>query len=298
MSDTVESGAARAAIACDSSVDLDAASLSAAGLAAAAVGYALGASHRRQGEQTLAEFYDAVAAGEALSISGVASEDWEALFGEIGSAETPVLCLTQAFGSHAPSFDAAEYASRRVEHFHQVSVRVHQTPRSTAAAAAIALTLAEAARGGASLEELEAALDEISPSADAYFIASDLDQLERSGELAAVQSQSGLGAFDFSVPLFRARDRLKAVSLHDDPSGAEDDLLERAAAALEGRPATVVVTHALNPEAAAGLAEKARAALDVHDLQVTELGPTVGGLLGRGAWGLGFCRTPSGAGGI
>lgn len=280
------------AIVCDSSVDLPEALLAERGLRAAPVGYALGASHYRQGEQSAAEFYAAVARGERLTLSGVATEDWEALFEAVGKdVDEGVLCLCQAFGSSSPSFDAAEFAQRRVAHFHEIEVRVHQTPRSTAGQAAIALALAHVAQAGGSRAEVEAALDAISAGADVFMLAPDVDGLERAGELAAVESASGIGPLDFGVPVFRARDRIKAVSLEDDAEVAEDALLELASAALDGDEAIVVVTHAQSPDAAARLRDKAEARLSCAELHVTELGPTVGGLLGAGAWGLGFCRT-------
>lgn len=281
------------AIVCDSSVDLPAALLEERGLRAAPVGYALGASFYRQGEQNAADFYAAVGRGERLTLNGVASEDWEALFEQVGKdADEGVICLCQAFGSSSPSFDAAEFASRRVQHFHEIGVRIHDTPRSTAGQAAIALALARVAQAGGGREAVEAALDAVSASADIFMIAPDVDGLERAGELAAVESASGIGPLDFGVPVFRARDRIKAVSLEDDAEAAEDALIERVSAALGGQSAIAVVTHALAPQAAERLRGKAEARLSCDELHVTELGPTVGGLLGAGAWGLGFCPTP------
>ena len=281
------------AIVCDSSVDLPAALLSERGLQAAPVGYSLGAVHYKQGEQTSADFYEAVARGDRLTLTGVSSEDWETVI-QSAAAEVDegVICLCQAFGSSSPSFDAAEYASRRLEHFQQLDVRVHQTPRSTAGQAAIALAVARVAQTGADRATVDHALDEVSFSADIFMLAPDVDGLDRAGELAAVQSASGIGSLDFGVPVFRARDRIKAIELADDAEQAEDVLLGHAARILDGQAAILVVTHALAPEAAARLQEKAAAQLNVDEMHVTELGPTVGGLLGAGAWGMGFCQAP------
>ena len=188
---------------------------------------ALGATYYSQGEQSHAEFYEALGRGERLTLNGVTSEDWESVF--LAAAEghdEGVICLCQAFGSSSPSFDSAEYASRRMTHFHEIEVRVHQTPRSTAAQAAIALALARVAQNGGDREAVERALDEATASADIFMIAPDVDGLDRAGELAAVQSQSGIGSLDFGVPVFRARDRIKAVELADDAEQAEDALLE------------------------------------------------------------------------
>ncbi|MCY4619309.1 MAG: DegV family protein [Chloroflexi bacterium] len=282
------------AIVCDSSVDLPAALLAERGLSTARVGYSLGATYYSQGEQSAAEFYDAISRGERLVLNGVTSEDWEAIF-ESAAADHDegIVCLCQAFGSSSPSFDSAEFASRRVEHFHEIEVRIHQTPRSTAAQAAIALAIARVAQQGGDRATVEQALDEVTNSADIFMLAPDVDGLDRAGELAAVQSQSGIGSLDFGVPVFRARDRIKAVELADGEEQAEDALLGRASDILGGQPAILVVTHALAPEAAERLRGKAASRLNVDEMHVTELGPTVGGLLGAGAWGLGFCQAPS-----
>ena len=282
------------AIVCDSSVDLPEGLLEERGLSTAPVGYSLGATYYSQGDQSHAEFYDALGQGQRLTLNGVTSEDWESVF--LAAAEgrdEGVICLCQAFGSSSPSFDSAEYASRRIEHFHQIDARIHQTPRSTAGQAAIALALARVSQAGGDRAAVERALDEVTASADIFMIAPDVDGLDRAGELSAVQSQSGIGPLDFGVPVFRARDRIKAVELADDEEAAEEMLLDRAADILGEEAAILVVTHALAPEAAARLGDKALARLNVEEIQITELGPTVGGLLGAGAWGVGFCHAPS-----
>ena len=281
------------AIVCDTSVDLPSAVLAERGLHTAPVGYSLGATYYSQGEQSTAEFYEALSRGERLVLNGVTSEDWEAAFqAAAADSDEGLVCLCQAFGSSSPSFDSAGYAARRTEHFNEITVRVHQTPRSTAAQAAIALALARVAQNGGDRATVEQALDEVTLSADIFMLAPDVDGLDRAGELAAVQSQSGIGSLDFGVPVFRARDRIKAVELADDAEQAEDMLLDRVADILEGQPAILVVTHALAPNAAQRLQEKATSRLAVDEIHVTELGPTVGGLLGAGAWGLGFCLAP------
>ena len=282
------------AIVCDSSVDLSPELLAQRGLHTAPVGYSLGATYYSQGDQSHADFYDALGRGERLTLNGVTSEDWESVFlAAMEGHDEGVICLCQAFGSSSPSFDAAEFASRRIDHFHQIDVRIHQTPRSTAGQAAIALAIARVSQAGGDREAVDRALDEVTPSADIFMIAPDVDGLDRAGELSAVQSQSGIGPLDFGVPVFRARDRIKAVNLADDADEAEDMLLSQASDILRDQPAILVVTHALAPEAAARLSDKASARLNVDELHVSELGPTVGGLLGAGAWGLGFCHSPS-----
>lgn len=281
------------AIVCDSSVDLPPDVLASHGLRTAPVGYSLGSRIYLQGEQSHQEFYDALAGGESLIINGVTSEHWEAVYkAAAADHEDGIICLCQAFGSNSPSFDFAEYASRRMNHFEDLNVRVHQTPRSTAGQAAIALAMANVARAGGDLAAVEHALDEVTSSADIFMITPDVDGLDRAGELPLVTSSSGIGPLDYGVPVFRARDRIKAVDLADDVEEAEDLLLNRAAEILGDAPSILVITHALAPEAASRLRGKAASRLNAEQLQITELGPTVGGMLGAGAWGMGFCQAP------
>lgn len=281
------------AIVCDSSVDLSDEALEQSGLRTAPVGYSLGSGIYLQGEQTHQEFYDALVGGESLTINGVTSEHWESVYkAAAADHEDGIICLCQAFGSNSPSFDFAEYASRRMNHFEDLNVRVHQTPRSTAGQAAIALAMARVARAGGDLAAVEHALDEVTSSADIFMITPNVDGLDRAGELPLVTSSSGIGPLDYGVPVFRARDRIKAVDLADDADEAEDMLINRAAEILGDAPSILVVTHALAPEAASRLRDKAASRLNAAEIQITELGPTVGGMLGAGAWGMGFCQAP------
>jgi fatty acid-binding protein DegV len=79
----------------------------------------------------------------------------------------------------------------------------------------------------------------------------------------------------------------------DDAAGAQQLLLDRAAATASGREVVVVVTHAEAEDAAQRLAAQARACLRVSELHIGPMGPTIGVVLGPGAYGLGFCALPA-----
>ncbi len=153
----------------------------------------------------------------------------------------------------------------------------------------MALLAGDAARAGADAAAVSALIEEATASADTLLLAASLDQLEAVGQLSIVQSQSGVGRLDDGAPLFRLRGRLSALSVEDDQEAAEAALIAGLASRLGGRPAFVVATHADAASDAARLLAAAGEAVKVRGSITTEAGPTIAGLLGRGAYGLGFC---------
>ncbi len=103
---------------CDSSVGLPPELIEQRGLCAAPVGHSLGFHTYKQGDQTHAKFFDALANGEMLIINGVSSDSREAAYRvAIQEHDDGILCLCQSFGSNSPSFDYSEHAARRMRRF-------------------------------------------------------------------------------------------------------------------------------------------------------------------------------------
>ena len=204
-----------------------------------------------------------------------------------------MICICQSFGSSF-TYVAAQVASRRVADETETPIRVINSGRSTAAQSAITIVAARAAQGDASADKVVRVIEATAPRAEAFAIALSADQLDRAGQLRAVTTQSGVGALDGGVPLFRVRDRLRALAVADDAGTAEQQLLERAEQVAGGDAVTLVVTHARAPEAAERLRAAAEGRLKVTATVVTEMGPTLGSLLGAGAYGLGFCPSEGG----
>lgn len=270
----------------DASTDLSEERARRAGVIVAPMGYELSGRHLRSGDQTPGQLYDALDSGVA-NVSGVAAEDFESAFKAAAERTKSVLCVCQSIGSSFTRV-SAEVAARDAAADTGASVRIINPGKGGPALAAIVLAAARllADRG---LEEAFELLERLSTAADALLIPTELDQLERAGQLTILNSQSAHGPLSDGVPVLRVRGNLSVFRVEDSREAAEQALLDRAADVAGGAPATVVVTHALAPKAAERLLSAAKERLNVVDSVVTELGPALGCLLGRGAYGLGVC---------
>ena len=279
------------AVVTDASVDLSPEQAAEAGAILAPIRYELGGRRYLSGAQSADEFFAALQANGSATLSGVDADDFEAAFRQAVEADDEVICICQSFGSSF-TYVAAQVGSQRVLAGSEAAIRIVNTGRSTAAQAAITLAAAAAAKAGQSLAEVLAGIEQASTQAETFVIAPSVEQLDRAGQLQIVTSQSGIGPLEPGVPLFRVRDRVTAIAVADDAAGAESELLDRAERLADGSSVTLVVTHAQAPEEAARLAAAAQQRLSVRESIITEMGPTLGALLGSGAYGLGLCTSP------
>ncbi len=279
------------AIVTDASVDLSPEQAAEAGAIIAPLTYELGGERYLTGSQSVDEFFATLQTHGEAAVSGVQADDFEAAFRQAVEADEEVICICQSFGSSF-TYVAAQVGSQRVQADSTLTVRIVNTGRSTAAQAAITLIAAAEAKAGKSMAEVLATIERASTQAETFVISPSVEQLDRAGQLKIVTSQSGIGALEPGVPLFRVRDRLTAITVGDDAAAAESELLDRAAQLADGSPVALVVTHAQAPGAADRLAAAADRRLSVQEAIVTEMGPTLGALLGPGAYGLGLCITP------
>lgn len=279
------------AVVTDASVDLSAEQAAEASAIVAPITYELGGQRYLTGVQSAEEFFAALESNGDATLSGVQADDFEAAFRQAVEADDEVICVCQSFGSSF-TYVAAQVGSQRVQADSKLTVRIVNTGRSTAAQAAITLVAAADAKAGKSMADVLAGIERASTQAETFMIAPSMEQLERAGQLQIVTSQSGIGPLEPGVPLFRVRDRLTAIAVADDTAAAESELLDRAEQLADGSPVTLVVTHAQAPEAAERLVAAASDRLSVRESIVTEMGPTLGALLGSGAYGLGLCTSP------
>jgi DegV family protein with EDD domain len=275
------------AIVTDASVDLPEAAAAEAGLGVAPLNYDVGGRHYVSGEQPLADFYAALAAGGKALVEGVSADDFEDALRVASKRATDVICACQSVGSSFTRV-SAEVAVRRLQN-DGVNVQLISPGRSTAGLGALCLAAAKLAAGGAGTADVFRFLEESSLSSDTYAIPGSLDHLERTGELTILSSQSSVGRIDGGIPLFRVRGRVSAAAATADHATAEHELLSRVERAADGRPLTVVVSHADGPAAAQRLADAAKARLGASEVHISALGPTIGAVLGPGSVALGFC---------
>jgi DegV family protein with EDD domain len=273
------------AIVTDASVDLPREAAAAEGIFLAPLHYEIDGRRYTSWEQTPEEFYAALD-GSSATVGGVDAEDFDETLRAAAASHEQILCVCQSFGSSF-TYVAAQVAARQVAHDTGATIHIINTGRSSAAQAAIALAASRLAEDASDADELLARVEELSPRAETFLISTAVDQLERAGQLSLVSTQSGVGRLREGVPLFRVRDQLRAVSLERDAEGAERALVERVAAVVGDDDAILVATHAGAPEAAARLAEAIGDRIAVREQTVSELGPPIGALLGRGAYGVG-----------
>jgi fatty acid-binding protein DegV len=279
------------AVVSDASIDLAADVVTRLGMVVAPLGYEIGSRHFRSGDHTPADLYAALEASADAGVEGVAADDLEAAFrAAIKLANDDLVCAVQSVGSSFTRV-SAEVAMHRIR-ADEARVRLISPGRSTTALAAICIAGALAAKAGASGDDVFRIVEAASTSADSYFIARDLAQLERSGQLAAVTTQSNVGPLDEGVPLFRVRGRLTAVSVHGSRAAAEAAMVDRIKTTAAARPVILVATAADADADRSRLLALARATVEVQEAYETDVGPVVATLLGRGVSGLGFCVAP------
>jgi len=166
--------------------------------------------------------------------------------------------------------------------------------RSTTGLGAVCIAAArEAARGG-STDDVFRLIESASMACDTYAIPRDFDYLERTGDLAIMNSQSNVGPIDGGLPLFRVRGRFSPVAVARDSAGAFDEALARIAATSDGREVIIVLAADVPEGAVTTLTAGCRRALNVAELHIAPAGPTVGSVLGPGSISLGFCVVPPG----
>lgn len=279
------------AIVSDASIDLPQGVAAELGITLAPLGYELNGRRFLAGEQPPAEFYAGLDDDGRAIVEGVSADDFEVALREAAQHAPAVLCLCQSVGSSFTRV-SAEVAIRRVQK--DIDVRLISPGRSTAGLGAICMAAAGAARDGKSADAVFALVEELSLAADTYAIPGSLDLLERSGDLELFNSQSNVGPIDAGIPVFRVRGRVSPVAVAPDHPAAEAALLERIASAAGDREVIAIAVHAEAPEAAQRLADDVRGRLNVSELHIGPMGPTIGSVLGPGAYGLGFCALPPG----
>jgi DegV family protein with EDD domain len=277
----------KVAIVTDASADLPEALAAAHGVGIAPLRYILGGKVYSTGEQDTSILLTSLDRGDGCEVSGVEADDFETAYRQALDGAEHLICICHSVGSSFTRV-SAEVAARQLLD-DDIQVDVTSPGRSTAALAAIALAAGDAARAGQSADAVAALINDASTRADTYLLAPSLDQLDRAGQLSIVQSQSGVGRLDEGVPLFRLRGRLNAVAIADDSAAAEGLLIERIFETAGDRPVHLIATHVDAPAEAERLLAAAKERVNTALSLVTEAGPTISGLLGRGAYGLGFC---------
>ncbi|MFN0147272.1 MAG: DegV family protein [Dehalococcoidia bacterium] len=276
----------------DASADLPAEVAEGLGVLVAPIGYEVGGRHLLNTDQTPGQLYDAIEASGPAQVSGVSAEAFEGAFRAAAQRTKHIICICQSIGSSHTRV-SAEVAARNATADTGVAVKIVSPGRGGPGLAAIVLAAARCLADAGPGEAL-AVVERLSGAADALIVAGGLEQLERAGQLALLRAQSTHGSLDDGVSVFRVRGNLSVWGVHPDAEAAERAVVARAEELSGGRAAYAVVTHALAPAAAERLAAAVRARLEVREVIITQIGPALACLLGRGSYGLGVCAASEG----
>ena len=271
----------------DSSVDLPADEVRRIGIEVASIQVAFSTEFFRDDALSRAEFYRRLPGEPRLPVIAAAMPaDFLAAYRKAHERAANVLCLINPFES-CSTYTAAYSAAVVAKRDHQISVEVLNTGRALTALGAVCIEAGEMAARGATLEEIVAALEEATPQIDTYLAPSTTEYLERDGRISIYEMR--VGPLRGMVPLIRIWGRVSVVDKAKTQAENIEKMLSLAEQELGGGEATVVVTHASNPDGAERLAAAVKKRLKAKRLITTELGPSAGGYCGAGTVGLGWC---------
>ena len=148
---------------------------------------------------------------------------------------------------------------------------------------------AEMAQAGASHGEIMAALPAIRDQITTVFTVDTLKYLVASGRLSSVQGM--MGTLLNVKPMLMVDDGLlKPIGRERGRKSAKAALIETSRAKVGNRPVRVAIAHTNVLAEAQAFEADVRAALNVHELIIVELGPVLAALAGPGVLALGLLQ--------
>ncbi|MCC3654161.1 DegV family protein [Streptomyces sp. WAC 00631] len=217
-----------------------------------------------------------------VTTSRPSPEMFAATYREAAAAGATGIVSLHLSAEMSGTYDAAVLAAREAP----VPVRVVDTGMVAMALGFCALTAAETAEAGGTLDEAVAAAEKRAEGTTAYFYVDTLDYLRRGGRIGAAQALLGsalavkpllrLGGGRIE-PLEKVRTASKAIAR------LEEIVVERAAAG----PVDIAVHHLAAAERAEALADRLRRRVPgLAELLVSEVGAVIGAHTGPGLLGV------------
>ncbi|MEU4683349.1 DegV family protein [Streptomyces xinghaiensis] len=217
-----------------------------------------------------------------VTTSRPSPEMFAAAYREAAAAGATGIVSLHLSAEMSGTYDAAVLAAREAP----VPVRVVDTGMVAMALGFCALTAAETAEAGGTLDEAVAAAEKRAEGTTAYFYVDTLDYLRRGGRIGAAQALLGsalavkpllrLGGGRIE-PLEKVRTASKAIAR------LEEIVVERAAAG----PVDIAVHHLAAAERAEALADRLRRRVPgLAELLVSEVGAVIGAHTGPGLLGV------------
>jgi DegV family protein with EDD domain len=275
------------AIVSDSSTDLPVDEATRLGIEIASIQIAFSTEYFRDDQLKRREFYRRLTNETRLpTIAAAMSSDFLKAFRRAHQLGEEVLCLINPFetcSTYASAYHA-EVIAKRQDKF---TVEVLNTGRALTGLGAVVIECAEMAARGAKLTDAIAALEEATPQIDTFYAPFTTEYLMRDGRLSIYEMS--VGSLRGMLPLVRVWGRVSVVDKAKTQAENLTRMLARAESQLKRHEATVIVTHAENPEGAQELATQAKKRLRCRQLLITELGPSAGAYCGLGTLGIGYC---------
>jgi DegV family protein with EDD domain len=168
----------------------------------------------------------------------------------------------------------------------EIPVTVWDTTGISLGAGWQTIRAAELAQAGATHDEILAALPQIRDHITTVFTVDTLKYLAASGRLSSAQAM--MGALLNIKPMLMVDDGiLKPIGRERGRRSAKAALIELALARVGDKPVRVAVVHTNVLEEAQAFEPQVRAALNVQELLIVELGPVLAALAGPGVMALG-----------
>lgn len=229
-----------------------------------------------------AEFYARLEKGQMPRTTQPSPADFEAAFKQIQNEADAIVSI------HLSSEISGTMQSARLAgDFDGITKPVHVVDGRSASLGhgLLAIEAARMAKDGASVDEILETLDGIVKRQQVLFLPDTLEYLQRNGRIGRASAFVGgllnikpLLHFDEGVvsPLERIRGKNRAVAR----------MLDVIAEDVGSASARIGIIHGNAPSEAEQLAEQMRSRLNVHEMFVSQLGPTIGAHGGPGILGI------------
>ncbi|MDE6617469.1 MAG: DegV family protein [Clostridiales bacterium] len=234
---------------------------------------------------TFKDMYDAMRAGKRIITQQVSGPEFERVFTlylEQGYDIVYVACSSALSGSYNLGMQEAK---RLMEKYPDQKIICVDPKNSVCGELIVAIEAAKLAALGASVEEVAAHAEAISPKAMQFAAIGDLSYLKRAGRVKATAAFFG-NLFGIKPILISNRiGENEAVKKVKGRKNSLDEIVNMLAASLtdEEYPAseqTVFVAHADCEADAQYLAEQVKAKINPKEIVINEIGPTIGASVG------------------
>lgn len=208
-------------------------------------------------------------------------------FEQAAAYSNEIICITLSAELSATYNSAREAMSLAESELPQLTIKLIDSRSAAAAQALIVLDAARAAAAGNQLTDIAIRVEQRMRDTTLIGYLDSLDYISRSGRLPRVVSW--MSQLLNVKPLLQLSDgRIGLLERPRTESKAMQRLVALAEEKLSGRPGSIAVVHADEPQKAEHLATRLRSRVAIEQLFITELPPVIGAHTGPGLVGCAF----------